>query len=466
MGDIRGFIKHKRSLPGVELPHQRVQHSKEFVAPPNEEHQTEQAARCMDCGIPFCHSACPLGNLIPDFNDAVYQGEWENAFDLLMETNNFPEFTGRICPAPCEGSCVLGINEDAVTIEYIEKSIIEKAFENGWVKPRIPAIRKNKSIAIIGSGPAGLACADDLNQKGFKVTIFEKNAQPGGLLRYGIPDFKLGKDIVERRIKLMEAEGVAFVNNTNIGVDITTEELQNQFDSIVMCGGSEKPRDLLIEGREFEGIHFAMDFLKRCNEKVSEGLENDINVSGKKVVVIGGGDTGSDCIGNSNRNGAEEVIQIEIMGKPSESRTDDNPWPEWPMILKTSSSHQEGADRKWALMTKRFVSDNNKDVSGLEVVQVTWEKDDNGRFQMTEVAGTTKIIPCDVVLIAAGFISPQAELLDQFGVAKDERGNVLTSNFKTSVANVYSAGDMRRGQSLVVWAIAEGRDCAAEIAAQ
>ena len=466
MGDIKGFIEKKRSLPETEKANERLGHFKEFTQLLPETHQREQASRCMDCGIPFCHNACPLGNVIPDFNDAVFEGEWKKAYELLIETNNFPEFTGRICPAPCEASCVLSINNDPVTIEYIEKSIIEKAFKEGWVETT--KYEKNgKQVAIVGSGPAGLACADQLNKEGFSVTVFEKSDRLGGLLRYGIPDFKLEKRVVQRRIDLMKEEGIRFFTSVNVGEDIKVSQLAEEYDAIVLCGGSEKARDLPIEGRELKGIYTAMDFLKQCNQKVAgDNLDSEefIEVKGKNVVVIGGGDTGSDCIGNSNRLGVESVLQVELMSKPSLLRDENNPWPEWPMILKTSSSQEEGCDREWSILTKKFISADGINLSGLEIVKVKWDKDFDGKFKMIEIEGTTEIIPCDIVFLAMGFVHPIKEgMLENLKLELDERGNVKTNDFKTSCEKIFSAGDMRRGQSLVVWAIAEGRDCAKEV---
>ena len=466
MGDVKGFIQKERNLPALQQVDQRITHFNEFVEALPETHQKDQAARCMDCGIPFCHNACPLGNVIPDFNDAVYNGEWKSAFEILMETNNFPEFTGRICPAPCEASCVLSINNDPVTIEYIEKSIIEKAFSEGWVTPQIYP-PNGKSVAIVGSGPAGLACADQLNKKGYAVTVFEKNENLGGLLRYGIPDFKLEKNIVQRRIDLMQQEDIKFYTSVNVGEDIQVSQLVDQFHAVVLCGGSEKPRDLAIKGRELKGIHFAMDFLKQCNQKVA-GEEiadvEEINVKGKKVLVIGGGDTGSDCIGNSVRLEAESVVQIELLAKPALERNEDNPWPQWPMVLKTSSSQEEGCEREWSICTKEFLSEDGVNLSGVVTVKVDWIKDENGKFQMQEIPGSEEIIPCDLCFLAVGFVSPIKEgMLNQLQVELDARGNVKTDDFKTSKEKIFSAGDMRRGQSLVVWAIAEGRECAESV---
>jgi len=465
MGDKTGFKKHKRALPEKEKIDQRKQHFKEFYKPVKEEFQTTQAARCMDCGIPFCHSGCPLGNIIPDFNDAVYKDEWQLAYEILKSTNNFPEFTGRICPAPCESSCVLGINNDPVAIEFIEKSIIEKAFDNGWVQPDTSIKRTKKSVAVVGSGPAGLAAADQLNKAGHQVTVLERQERVGGLLRYGIPDFKLEKNVIDRRVDIMKTEGIEFKTNCNVGVDITAKELTAKYDAVVLCGGSTIPRDLPIEGRDLNGIHFAMDYLKQNNQRVAGDqfeLKATIDVKGENVVVIGGGDTGSDCVGTSNRLGANSITQIELLSKPPTSRSENDAWPLWPMTLRTSTSHEEGCDRDWAIMTKRFISEDGKNLSALEVVSVNWEKDEEtGRNNLVEIPDTTKVIPCTKAFLSIGFVHPQLEgMLKQLGVDLDNRNNVAAENYKTSVEKVFAAGDMRRGQSLVVWAIAEGREAA------
>ena len=459
MGKPTGFLEYTRELPSKEDPSKRIASYSEFELPFPEEKTNEQAARCMDCGVPFCHSGCPLGNKIPDFNDAVYREDWPEAWSLLKSTNNFPEFTGRICPAPCEGSCVLGINQPPVAIEHIEKSIAEKAFDLGLEKPKKPSKKTGKKVAVVGSGPAGLAAADQLNQSGHQVTVFERDEEVGGLLRFGIPDFKLSKEVVKRRINLLEAEGISFKTKTDVGVDISTTELNKKYDAIVLCGGSTIPRDLPLPGRDLDGVHFAMEFLTQQNREVAGKLnQRSISAEGKDVVVIGGGDTGSDCVGTSNRHKAHSITQIEIMDKPPVDRSEINPWPEWPLILRTSTSHEEGCERQWAIMTKAFVGENGK-LSGLKVVDVAFE---NGKI--IEKPDSERVIPAQLALIAAGFVHPQKEgLLEQFNLALDERGNVETTNFKTSVEKVFSAGDMRRGQSLVVWAIAEGRKAAAQV---
>lgn len=467
MGAVDGFLNYKRELPVTRDPQSRIEDYQEIYQPFSDEKKNEQAARCMDCGIPFCHSGCPLGNQIPDFNDAVFQKDWESAYDILTSTNNFPEFTGRICPAPCEGSCVLGINKDPVAIELIEKSIIEKAFELGLVKANPPKHRTGKSVAVIGSGPAGLAAASQLNKAGHNVTVYERADKIGGLLRYGIPDFKLEKWTIDRRLEVMEAEGIVFKTKSNVGVNVDVNQLKSEFDAILLCGGSTVPRDLPIPGRDLKGIHFAMDFLSQQNKRVSENPEVRFNHKGeelpaellatdKNVIVIGGGDTGSDCVGTSNRHKAKSVTQIELLSKPPESRTEANPWPEWPMTLKTSSSHEEGCERDWAVLTKEFIGNKAGELTGLKIVDIKW-----GENGMEEIRGTDRVIPCDLALLAAGFVHPEkVGMLEQLGLEVDGRGNVQTTNYATNQNAIFSAGDMRRGQSLVVWAISEGREAA------
>jgi glutamate synthase (NADPH/NADH) small chain len=471
MGKPRGFLEFTRELPKYRDPKKRVHDYKEFYLEFPEEKTNAQAARCMDCGVPFCHFGCPLGNIIPEFNDAVYQKDWQLATDILLSTNNFPEFTGRVCPAPCEASCVLGINQPAVAIELIEKTIIEKAFELNLIQPIIPPVRTVKKVAVVGSGPAGLAAAEQLNKAGHMVTVFERADQIGGLLRYGIPDFKLEKKYVERRVQLMEKEGVIFKTNANVGENIEANGLLKEFDAVVLCGGSTVPRELPIPGRNLKGIYPAMEFLSQQNKRVSQiptevdhrgaKYENgDIWATDKHVIVIGGGDTGSDCVGTSNRHGAKSVTQIELLTKPPEGRAESTPWPLWPMMLRTSSSHEEGCERQWSILTKEFIGNQEGTLTGLQIVEIEWETVD-GKPQMVEVAGTEKLIPCELALLAMGFVHSQhVGALQQLGVELDERGNIKATNYKTNIAKVFTAGDMRRGQSLVVWAISEGRECA------
>lgn len=464
MGKPTGFLEQDRELPKKRDPKKRVNDYHEVDPVIDESITLKQAARCMDCGIPFCHQGCPLGNIIPEFNDAVYQSNWKLAYEILISTNNFPEFTGRICPAPCEASCVLGINKPAVAIEYIEKTIIEKAFQEGYAKPRIPTTRTDKKIAIVGSGPAGLAAAAQLNYAGHLVTVFERADEIGGLLRYGIPDFKLDKQVLDRRINLMTEEGIKFQTNVNVGETFSIEQLKEDFDSILLCGGSTVPRDLPIPGRNFKGVHFAMDFLTQQNLRVGGKKVNveEIWATGKNVIVIGGGDTGSDCVGTSNRHGAKSVNQIEILSKPPKDRTEAMPWPSWPMILRTSTSHEEGCERQWSIVTKEFIGDEQGNLKALKIVEVEIKKSEPGKAPgFSEIPGTEKIIPCELALLAMGFMYPQHNgLLDRIGVDYDERGNVKATRYQTSIENIFTAGDMRRGQSLVVWAISEGREAA------
>jgi len=433
----------------------------------------------MNCGVPFCHNGCPLGNVIPEFNDAVYDGNWEEAYDILTSTNNFPEFTGRICPAPCEMACVLGINQPPITIEEIEKHIIEIAFDKGFVKPRKPNLPTGKKVAVIGSGPSGLAAAAQLNYAGHSVTVFERDDAAGGLLRYGIPDFKLEKWVVERRVKLMEDEGVEFKYHANVGVNVRVNDLLREYHAIVLAGGSTDPRNLKVPGRELKGIHYAMEFLKQQNKRnagkdplAHAGLESNVYnaailAKGKNVIVIGGGDTGSDCVGTSNRQGAKSVTQFELLPKPPDARTAAMPWPTYPMILKTSSSHDEGCERKWSIATKEFIGDDKGNLKALKVVDLEWIFTPDGRpAKFTEVAGSEREMPCQLALLAMGFVHPQHEgMLNDLEVELDERGNVKATEkaYQTSVAKVFAAGDMRRGQSLVVWAISEGRECARQV---
>ena len=469
MGKITGFLEFTRQLPPRRPVAERVNDYKEFIERYSEEKLNEQSARCMDCGTPFCHDGCPVGNLIPEFNDAVYRKNYKEAYEILSSTNNFPEFTGRICPAPCESACVLGINQPAITIEEIEKHIIEIAYENGFVQPNIPTVRTGKKVAVIGSGPAGMAAAAQLNSAGHHVTIFERDDEPGGLLRYGIPDFKLEKWVVERRINIMKEEGVEIKCNANVGVNISINDLLREYHAIILAGGSTIPRDLEIPGRDLKGVHFAMDFLKQQNKRVAKKkveLEA-ICATGKNVVVIGGGDTGSDCVGTSNRQKALSVTQFELMPMPPKSRTEFMPWPTYPMILKTTSSHEEGANRHWAIATKEFIGDEKGNLKALKIVDLQWKfTEENKPAQFVEVAGSETEIPCDRAFLAMGFVHPQHEgLLQQLDVELDQRGNVKASEkeFHTNISKIFTAGDMRRGQSLVVWAISEGRECARKV---
>lgn len=461
MAKPTGFLDYKRELPEERDPKERIKDSLEIFKDDDDELVVRQAARCMDCGVPFCHSGCPLGNNIPEFNNAVYQENWLLAYELLSATNNFPEFTGRICPAPCESACVLAINKPAITIEYIEKQVAEEAFKRQFVKPNNPLTKTGKQVAVVGSGPAGLAAADQLNKAGHEVTVFERNDRIGGLLRYGIPDFKLDKRVIDRRLAVMEASGISFKTGVNVGVDVTAQQLQDDFDAVVLCGGSTIPRNIDIPGRELDGVHFAMDFLEQQNRKVTGGSPvtgASISAEGKKVVVLGGGDTGSDCIGTSNRQGAESILQIELLDQPPKNRKTSNPWPQYAQVLETSSSQAEGCDRAWNLLTKEFLGKNGK-LTGLRVVSVKWIKG-----KLAEMPGTEQIIPADLVLLAVGYLHPQHEgLLQQLQVELDERGNVADQAYKTNVAKVFTAGDMRRGQSLVVWAISEGREAARQV---
>ncbi|NSL89427.1 glutamate synthase subunit beta [Chitinophaga solisilvae] len=469
MGKPTGFLEFTRELPRKSDPAERVGHYNEFVERFPDTTLNKQAARCMNCGVPFCHSGCPLGNVIPEFNDAVYHQDWKEAYEILTSTNNFPEFTGRICPAPCESACVLGINQPPVAIEEIEKHIIEVAFDKGLVQAKVPRVRTGRKVAVIGSGPAGLAAAAQLNYAGHQVTVFERDEKPGGLLRYGIPDFKLEKWTIDRRVKLMEEEGVVFQCNANVGVNVSTNDLLREYNAIVLAGGSTIPRDLSIPGRELKGVHYAMDFLKQQNKRVDNRPVdgNDIFATGKNVIVIGGGDTGSDCVGTSNRHGAVSITQLELLPKPPGERTPFMPWPTYPMVLKTSSSHEEGADRQWAIATKAFIGDDNGNLKALRLVDLQWSLSPDGRpAQFTEVPGSERDLPCELALLAMGFVHPQhTGMLDQLEVERDDRGNVKATekDYLTSIPKVFTAGDMRRGQSLVVWAISEGRECARKV---
>ncbi|MGV3503909.1 MAG: glutamate synthase subunit beta [Adhaeribacter sp.] len=469
MGKPTGFLEFGRELPKKRDPKVRINDYNELYEEFGEEKIQTQAARCMDCGVPFCHSGCPLGNIIPEFNDAVYEKDWEEAARILFSTNNFPEFTGRICPAPCEAACVLGINKPPVAIEEIEKSIAEVAFEKGYVRAKAPIIRTGKKVAVVGSGPAGLAAAAQLNSAGHSVTVFERADKIGGLLRYGIPDFKLEKWVVDRRLKVMEEEGVVFMTNANVGGNIKVDDLMRSFDAIVLTGGSTIARDLPIPGRDLKGVHFAMDFLTQQNGRVSGkefAPEEELWATSKNVVVIGGGDTGSDCVGTSNRHRAASVTQIEVMAKPPQERDASTPWPNWPMQLRTSTSHEEGCDRNWAILTKAFVGDEAGHVKALRIANMDFVSAKPGeapKFQ--EVPGTEREIPCELALLAIGFVHPQhTGMVAELGLELDERGNVKAgADYQTSVPKVFAAGDMRRGQSLVVWAISEGREAARSV---
>jgi len=466
MGDPTGFIKIKRKEGGYRPLYERIYDFGEVEQTLNAEDRKLQASRCMDCGIPFCHWACPVGSVIPEWQDALYRGKTAEAYSILHSTNSFPEITGRICPAPCEKSCVLGINEESVTIRENECATVENAFASGIVNARIPKKRTAKKVAVIGSGPAGLSAADLLNQAGHTVHVFEKNGNIGGLLRYGIPDFKLNKNIIDRRTDIFKEEGIVFKTNTLVGKDISGKQLLSEYDAVVLATGAEKPRDLPIKGRELDGIHFALDFLIQNNKRVAGQTipeKEIISAKGKQVVVIGGGDTGSDCVGTSVRQRAATITQIEILPKPPEMRNPDNPWPYWPQVLRTSSSHQEGCTRKWSLLTKKFIGENGK-VKQMEVVPVKWTKDETGQWKMEE-SGKPKLIQADLVLLSMGFIHPVQEgLLNELGVAYNSRGNVQINKQKqTSVEKVFAAGDVERGASLVVHAIQAGREVAEHV---
>lgn len=460
MGKVTGFLEYER-LSEANLPvPERVKNYKEFVLHLTDEQAKVQGARCMDCGIPFCMSGCPINNIIPDWNDLVYQQDWRRAIDVLHSTNNFPEFTGRICPAPCEAACTLNINADAVGIKSIEHAIIDKAWENNWVVPQVPAVKTGKKVAIVGSGPAGLAAAQQLARVGHNVVVLEKESRIGGLLRYGIPDFKMEKSHIDRRMAQMEAEGVEFRVNQYVGENVSADDILKEFDAVILAGGAEKPRDLPVPGRELDGVHFAMDFLVPQNKVVAgDKIENQIMATNKHVVVIGGGDTGSDCVGTSNRHGAVSITQFELMPQPPEQENKELTWPNWPLKMRTSSSHEEGANRDWSVTTKELIGENGK-VTGLKAARVEWK---DGKMQ--EIPGSEFTMKADLVLLAMGFVSPIQKVLDAFGVEKDNRGNAKATTdgegcYATSKPKVFAAGDIRRGQSLVVWAIREGRQAA------
>jgi glutamate synthase (NADPH/NADH) small chain len=473
MGKVTGFLEYERLEEGYEPVAARVKNYKEFVIGLNAEQAKIQGARCMDCGTPFCNSGCPVNNIIPDFNDLVYRGDWRNAIEVLHSTNNFPEFTGRVCPAPCEAACTLNVNDDPVGIKSIEHAIIDRAWAEGWVAPRPAAVKSGKAVAVVGSGPAGLAAAQQLARAGHAVTVFEKNGRIGGLLRYGIPDFKMEKSHIDRRVEQMQAEGVVFRTGVLVGAlpagskvtndareTVSPEQLKAEFDAVLLTGGAENSRDLPVPGRELDGVHFAMEFLPQQNKVVAgDRLKGQIKATGKRVVVIGGGDTGSDCVGTSNRHGAASVVQFELMPMPPAEENRPLTWPYWPYKLRTSSSHEEGCDREFAIATKEFVGAKGK-LTALRTVRVEWS---GGK--MVEVPGSEKDVPCDLVLLAMGFVGPVASVLEAFGVERDARGNARAPTdaagaYRTNVDKVFAAGDMRRGQSLVVWAIREGRQAA------
>jgi glutamate synthase (NADPH/NADH) small chain len=484
MGKITGFLEYPRQEECAEAPGQRVRHWHEFVARLEPDKAKIQAARCMDCGIPFCNNGCPVNNIIPDFNDLVYREQWQEAIEVLHSTNNFPEFTGRVCPAPCEAACTLNINDSAVGIKSIEHAIVDRAWQEGWIRPQPPARRSGKTVAIVGSGPAGLACAQQLARAGHAVTVFEKNDRAGGLLRYGIPDFKLEKSFIDQRIEQMVKEGVEFRTGVLIAADkvdlgkvlrtgsaqLPAQQLIDEFDAVVLAGGAEQPRDLPVPGRALKGVHFALEFLTAQNRVVvGERLPDQILAKGKRVIVIGGGDTGSDCVGTSNRHGAESVTQIELLPQPPQSENKSLTWPYWPLRLRTSSSQEEGCERDWSLTTKSFRDDGQGKVKALVLARVEWQKDPvTGQFKMVEISGSEFELPADLVLLAMGFVAPLGFVAEAFGVDKDARANVRAATdpgagrrpYATSRPKIFTAGDMRRGQSLVVWAIREGRQCA------
>lgn len=481
MGKPTGFLEIPRQLPPDESPLRRIEHWNEFHEHVDEEFLRQQGARCMDCGVPFCHtgtllagmaSGCPINNLIPEWNDLVYRGRWRDALDRLHKTNNFPEFTGRVCPAPCEGSCVLGINEPPVTIKSIEAAIIDRGWAEGWVKPHPPPHRTGKKVAVVGSGPAGLAAADQLNHAGHHVTVYERADRPGGLLMYGIPNMKLDKQVVMRRLQLMEAEGVRFICNTEIGKDLPARQLLEQYDAVILATGATKPRDLPIEGRSLRGIHFAMEFLHHNTKSLLDGQRNGefISATGKDVVIIGGGDTGTDCVGTAMRHRCRSLVQLEILPRPPDQRAPDNPWPQWPKVYRLDYGQEEAAavfggdPRRYLVTAKRFLGDDTGHVRGVEIVQVEWTRNDKGQFIPRQIPGTEQILPAQLVLLAMGFLGPEDILAEQLGLERDERSNFKAAygRFATNIPGVFACGDCRRGQSLVVWAINEGRGAARE----
>ena len=469
MGKHTGFLEVERQDRKYAPVADRLTHFNEFVIALSDEEVSNQGARCMDCGIPFCHNGCPVNNIIPDWNDLVFRGKWREALDVLHSTNNFPEVTGRICPAPCQEACTLNIESMPVSIKTIECAIVDKGWEEGWIKPQIAPHKTGKQVAVVGSGPAGMACAQQLARAGHSVVVYERQEKIGGLVRFGIPDFKLNKKLIDKRMGQMRAEGVEFHTNINVGVDLPAKKLVDEFDAVVLTGGAEKPRDLPVPGRELNGVHFAMEFL-RGNTKKVQGIDNPqdefISAEGKNVLVIGGGDTGSDCIGTSNRHGAALVTQIEIMPKPPEEENKPTVWPYWPNKMRTSSSQEEGCERQWSVATKAFNDDGNGNVKSATCIKVEWNKDENGNWKMSEVEGSEFEIKADLVTLAMGFVHPVHEgMLQELDIELDGRGNIKGDTegqdaYKTSIAGVFSAGDMRRGQSLVVWAIREGRQCA------
>ncbi len=471
MGKPTGFMEYERKDRTYAPVSDRITNFAEFVIPLSDDELSTQGARCMDCGIPFCHQGCPVNNQIPDWNDLVFHGDWRAASDALHSTNNFPEFTGRICPAPCQESCTLNLTDEPVSIKSIECAIVDKAWEEGWIKPQIAEHRTGKQIAVVGSGPAGMACAQQLARAGHDVTLFEKETRIGGLMRFGIPDFKLDKSIIDRRMSQMRAEGVVFKSRTHVGVDINATELLDTFDAVALTGGSEKPRDLPIPGRDLNGVYFAMDFLKANTKHIQgvHGEENVISAKDKHVVVIGGGDTGSDCIGTSNRHGAVSVTQLEILPQPPEKEDKGTVWPDWPNKMRTSTSQEEGCERMFSVASKEFIGDGEGNLKAVKCIKVEWSKDESGNWKMSEVAGSEFELQAEIATLAMGFVHPVHEgMLEQLGVELDGRGNVQGETegekaYYTSIDKVFSAGDMRRGQSLVVWAIREGRQCARAI---